>query len=130
MAPLIIVVIDDSVTVCKFVSNALSPQGYQVIEAFDMETGLDLIGKFPVELVITDIFMPGLGGIKGIIRLRESWPAIKILAISGGWGAMNSTNALAAAIKIGADAVLEKPFKALVLTDMVEEIMNSQGEGV
>lgn len=118
-----IIVIDDSMTICRFVAGALTSPEFQVVEAFDMESGLKLLEKFQVCLVLTDIFMPGMGGIEGIIRIREGWPKVKIIAISGGWDGMNAEQALAAAKKIGADAGLKKPFNEEVLVTTVEHVL-------
>jgi len=38
----------------------------------------------PVNTIIIDIFMPGLGSMEGVTRVHEKWPDAKIVAISGG----------------------------------------------
>ena len=53
---------------------------------------------------MTDIFMEGMGGIAGIKILKEKFPKLPVVAISGGWAELDPDDAIAAARKIGADA--------------------------
>ncbi len=59
-------------------------------------------------MVVTDIFTPGLEGIK---LVREARPDTHIIAMSRGWDGMTAANSDLAARKIGANAFLKKPFK-------------------
>jgi two-component system chemotaxis response regulator CheY len=68
----VILAVDDSATVRKFVSVSLSMQGFQVITASD---GMDALEKLPqqhVDLVITDLNMPNMDGFELIRALREN----------------------------------------------------------
>jgi DNA-binding response OmpR family regulator len=123
MTPTNILVIDDSATMREILIRELHAQGHKCKSAASIEEALDLESLDDIELVITDIFMPGLGGIDGITRFRKNWPSIKILAISGGWDSMDGADALTAARKIGADAALKKPFEMSVLADTIDQIM-------
>ena len=75
-----------------------------------MEDALRDFDRIKFDLVVTDIFMAGMGGIEGIQRMREIRPDVKILATSAGYSEMSPGAALKAAEKIGADAILPKPF--------------------
>ncbi len=101
-------IVDDDAIVRDTVSEMLENNGYLTVMAEDMETVLSL--NTPVNTIIIDIFMPGLGGIEGIARVREIWPDAKIIAISGGWEGMDKEKALQAAKRVGADFALAKPF--------------------
>ena len=105
-----VLIVDDSPIICGVVAEMLEKKGYQTFIAGDMEA---VIFEFEIQsfaVVVADIFMPGIGGIKGIKRLRDKWPETKIIAISGGWHGKNKDEALKAARAIGADQVLRKPF--------------------
>jgi DNA-binding response OmpR family regulator len=105
-----IVVVDDEAVSRDAIHDMLQNNGYQTILATNVEGILTL--KIPVRVVVLDIFMPGMGGIQGIVKIREKWPNAKIIAVSGGWGKdMDKHKALEAASRIGADAVLAKPFE-------------------
>jgi DNA-binding response OmpR family regulator len=68
-------------------------------------------------MVITDIFMPGQEGIETIFRLRRDDNPVKIIAISGTDAEMLDTARL-----IGADDILEKPFRAQELVSRVRAL--------
>jgi two-component system chemotaxis response regulator CheY len=76
----VILAVDDSATVRKFVSVSLSMQGFQVITASD---GMDALEKLPqqqVDLLITDLNMPNMDGFELIRALREN-PQYKDLPV-------------------------------------------------
>lgn len=120
-----ILIIDDEALVRDTLADILSDAGYQAVIApsWDMgETGFTGIGY---SLVITDIFMPGRGGLEVIRDIREKWPAVKVLAISGGWGGTSSDEAMETAAQIGADATLPKPFGPKELIAKVSEMIGT-----
>jgi CheY-like chemotaxis protein len=119
----LILVIDDSSTVRQFVRAALA--GHAVIEAGDGQAGLALFYRQNPDLVITDMIMPIKEGIETIREIRQSGRETKIIAMSG-----TSEKAerlyLAAAQKLGADAVLKKPFESIELQQIVARLLMSE----
>jgi len=119
-----ILVIDDSRTVCRAVSGMLPESRYTVQTADSFEqaiTSHDIVG---VDAVVTDIFMPGIGGIEAIRGIKNNWPQVKIIAMSGGFDKqMGSGRALEAAEKVGADGVLAKPFTGMVLQEAISNAL-------
>lgn len=79
-----ILVIDDEEQVRKVIRLILEHDGYEVIEAADGTEGVRLFSDTNPDLVITDILMPGMGGVQTIMELRLLNPDAKIIAISGG----------------------------------------------
>jgi CheY-like chemotaxis protein len=63
----------------------------------------------PFDLLVTDLIMPDREGIETIMELRKKHPTLRIIAMSGG-GRSGAQNYLKLALKLGASAVLEKPF--------------------
>ncbi len=120
-----ILVVDDSSTICKLLTRELNTCGYICDSKTSMEEALESDEVVGLDLVITDIFMPGLGGIAGIAHIRKNWPDIKIIAISGGWESSNGEDALSAAKKIGADAAIKKPFDMAVLGTTIEKVLGA-----
>ena len=127
-----VLVVEDSAVqrkvICKMFNDA---GGYEVFDAETAEDALqseDIVG---VDLMVTDIFMPGEGGLAVIQRLRKSWPHIRIIAISGGFkDNMKGDKSLAAAEVVGADATLKKPFTPEALFVTVDQVLQrtSQNE--
>lgn len=105
-----ILVVEDDKSTVDIISRALSKKGWQVTMALSMEEALLGFVAIPYDLVVADIFMPGMGGIEGIKLMRKYRSDIKILATSAGFSEMSPGSALKAAEKIGADDILEKPF--------------------
>lgn len=121
-----ILIVDDDTSILELSVRALRKSKFDIVMADRMEEALAGFGTDSYDLVITDIFMPGLGGIEGIRKMREAWPEVKILAISAGFAEMSSASALDAARKIGADAVLPKPFGPAELRDTVSDILGAE----
>ena len=105
-----ILVVEDDKSTIEIISRALSSDDCRVTMALNMEDALLGFENMSYDLVIADLFMTGMGGIEGIRRMREIRPQIKILATSAGYLEMTPDDALKAAEKIGADAILPKPF--------------------
>lgn len=119
-----ILVIDDSTTIQKVVLKMLAKGGMNAVCVSSIEEALERLDIVRVDLIITDIFMPGKGGIVGIRELRENWPDTRIIAISGGLeGLGGAGEALEAAKRIGADAGLQKPFEADALIATIEAVL-------
>ena len=114
-------IVDDEPSVLEATSQVLNNHGYLSIIAKDIESVFSL--DTPLHAVIIDIFMPGIGGIEGIKKIREKYPDAKIIAISGGFGTMDKEQALKAAKQTGADAVLAKPFLPEELLKVVDHCL-------
>jgi len=92
-----VLIVDDSSTIRAIVSEMLSENGLQTLEAETMEDVLSDIARIHFDLAVIDIFIPGMGGIAGIAKIKEIWSDIKIIAISAGVGEMDKNKALKAA---------------------------------
>lgn len=119
-----ILVVDDCRVVRKLATSALAEKGYRISEARTMEEAFDRIDIAHVDIVLTDIFMPGMGGIEGIQIIRGTWPEVRIIAMSAGVErGLDHTKALSAAKYMGANAQLPKPFNATDLTLLVDAVL-------
>ena len=105
-----VLVIDDNQDMRDVIGVILEGAGYAVELAADGEAGLRSQRKQPFDIVITDIFMPNQDGIETIARLRNEYPALKLVAMSGGGSRTKGEGYLFTAREIGAHAVLAKPF--------------------
>jgi PAS domain S-box-containing protein len=114
-----ILVVDDEEGVRSLLRAVLEDGGYQVSEAAEGKEAIRRALSEPVELVITDLVMPGQEGIETIQVLRRRVPEVGIIAISGAFGGQF----LATAKILGADAVLDKPVSAELLLAKVGEVL-------
>jgi YesN/AraC family two-component response regulator len=64
-------------------SEILSLQGYETRTAYDGRTALDICREFVPQIVITDVFLPGMNGIELGIAIRRDFPDCDILLLSG-----------------------------------------------
>lgn len=118
-----ILVIDDSSTIRAIVSEMLSNNGFQTLEAETVEDVLSDLARIHFDLAVIDIFMPGMGGIAGIAKIKEIWSDIKIIAISAGVDDMDKNMALKAAAIQGADIALGNPFTDEDMMAAVNELL-------
>jgi CheY-like chemotaxis protein len=99
-----ILVVDDAPAVRQFLADLLEAEGYTVFEAPNVKEALTRCRQTAIDLVVTDILMPEQEGLETIRALRNEWPAIPIIAISG-----SGVHYLHVAKTLGAAAVFSKP---------------------
>jgi CheY-like chemotaxis protein len=104
-----ILVVDDEELARFTVREILEEGGHSVLEASGADEALRLLGDGPVDVLVTDIIMPGKDGIALVAEVRRTHPGIKVVAISGG-GRSTRLDFLTVAKAYGADQVLAKPF--------------------
>ncbi len=119
-----ILVIDDSGPVRTLAKGMLEGGSYRVSVSATMEEAFKNVNIAHVDLVLCDIFMPGMGGLNGMRHIQKVWPAVKLIAMSGGVETyVSEDEALSAARALGADAQIKKPFSADTLLEVVELIL-------
>jgi len=117
-----ILVIDDDEPIRLLLRAILEREGYRVLEAPDGNEGIKQFTEIPTDLVITDLIMPGKEGIETIRELRQKFPGVKIIAVSGG-GRIGPDSYLKMAKGVGALRTLSKPIDRTVLLKTVEEVI-------
>ena len=122
MADLVqIVVIDDNVRSLELLSAALGREGISVHTANDPENGLRLVEELRPRLVITDLVMPHLNGLKVLERVMRIDPAIDVILMTAHY----TTETAVEAIRKGAADYLEKPVKLPLLRQRVDLLLDS-----
>lgn len=117
-----ILVIDDDDMVRTMLIRTLNRGGHQALGASDGAAGVQVFRENPVDLVITDIFMPHQEGLATIMQLRRGFPNSRIIAISGG-GARESLDVLPVAEALGASKTLRKPFTPAEVLEAVRAVL-------
>lgn len=118
-----ILIIDDNDSFRKMLADMLKRAGYEISEAVNGDMGIESYIKNPTDLVITDIFMPKKSGQEVIMELKQKYPHLKIIAISGG-GDNGSLEFLKDTQNMGADNYLSKPFKMKELFETVNKVIH------
>ena len=123
-----ILCIDDEESIRSLISRCLRPSGHEVVEASDGAEGINLFESSRFDLVITDLFMPGKEGIETILDLRERFPGVKILVVSGGIPSgsesLDKYGPLKDAEFLGANASIHKPFEIQELVETVAGLLS------
>ncbi len=117
-----ILIIEDDDAVRTMLHRILTRYGHAVIEARNGHEGLELYPKVNADLLITDLMMPGKGGLEVLAELKEKYPPVKAIAITGG-SLHDERNVLHLAKSLGAATVLAKPFSCEVLMTAVNELL-------
>jgi len=117
-----ILVVEDEETVASLVTNVLEANGYTVLNAKD---GLDALGIWelndgPIDMVLTDVVMPNMGGVELVQELKESGFVPRVLFMSGYTNL--APNRLA---RLDNEAALiNKPFSPKQLVERVRMVLN------
>lgn len=101
-----ILVVDDEPVVCSSVRKILSRHGYLVEGSYSGQEALQRIEQNSYELVILDLVMPEISGIEVLKMIKERWPEIKVIVITG----YASVNSAIESIRKGAEEYVPKPF--------------------
>lgn len=123
-----ILVIDDDPATRSTISLVLSKAGHKVCQAENGKFGMKRFMSGDLDLVITDMVMPDREGIETIIAMRKVDKRTKIIAISGG-GQCDPSGYLEAAVALGANTALLKPFQNEHLLDVVGSLLGEEAEG-
>lgn len=125
-----IVVVDDVPVVRLVIAKALRRAGHVVVEAGDGTEALREIRCGNVDVVVSDIWMPGMDGLGLIRALAEHSPDIAVVAMSGGNPQINMTGSLADAAAMGADVTIMKPIDKDELLEAVETAARKARKGM
>jgi CheY-like chemotaxis protein len=119
-----ILVIEDDAIMREVLAEWLEAAGYGVRKAADGRAGLAAVKLAAPALAITDIYMPGTSGAVVITQLKQTYPKMPIIAISGLFNSRHGMDA-DAAIALGAARALAKPFKRSDLLRAVADLLGA-----
>ncbi|HEU5393459.1 MAG TPA: response regulator, partial [Candidatus Methylomirabilis sp.] len=100
-----ILIVDDEKNIRTSLTGILQDEGYRVAEAESGEAALKAIRQGPPDLVILDIWMPGMDGLATLAELKRLHPEVAVLMISG----HGTIETAVRATKLGAYDFIEKP---------------------
>jgi PAS domain S-box-containing protein len=121
--PETVLVVEDETGIRALVRKILERQGYRVLDAPQADVAIRLCEEFqgPIQLVITDVVMPEMGGREMVEKLLQIRPGIKVLYVSG---YTDDPKVHAADLSQGL-SFLQKPFTLGALLDKVREVLES-----
>ena len=114
-----VLVVEDEEVIRGLVDQVLRGEGYDVLLAADGDEAIELADANPVDVLLTDLTMPGIGGHELADRLRAGAPELRVMFMSGfAEGKDFSATALPPAT-----AFLEKPFTFTMLSERIRELI-------
>jgi DNA-binding response OmpR family regulator len=116
-------VIDDEQIVLDSVKKILSQENFDVDIALSSRIGLDLALNNPYDIVLTDIRMPEIGGMRILRDVKRAKPSVPVVIITGYATVQNSVQAM----KLGATDYIEKPFTPEELVKRVMAAIDAAG---
>lgn len=119
-----VLLVEDDGLLRKSVHRILSRAGHEVWETTGPKVAMHMLEQVPVDVMITDIYMPGMSGVELINRIdRARCP--RVIAMTGGGVARTSESLLADARQAGAERTLEKPFESSELMEALDSLLKS-----
>ena len=119
-----ILVVDDEASIRDLVGAYLRNEGFEVDEAADGETALDLFGRKPADLVVLDLRLPGIDGLDVLREIRRSSSVYVILLTARS----DETDKLIG-LELGADDYITKPFSPRELVARVRAVLRRRRGG-
>ena len=116
MSPAVrVLILDDERIVCDRLKPALEKLGFQVEAYTDSQQAVARLAEERFEVLVTDLKMPGVGGMDVLSFVREHCPSTKVIVITG----FATTDTAQRALELGAADFIPKPFKMSYLRDLV-----------
>ena len=118
-----ILFVDDDEMERVFAGELLEPRGHELLFAGDGEAALEIFAAEKVDVVVTDLAMPRLNGLRLIRRLRELDGHVPVIAASG-----VAADQLLLAEDLGAVAILQKPWDPAAFLEVLHQCLGLHGD--
>lgn len=115
-----ILIVDDVPDTLEVLERNLTTAGFQVYTAQSVSEALTILAKTKVDLVITDLKMPGVSGLDLVRYVRENLDDTEVMVITG----YATVESAVQAVKTGAEEYLAKPFTSEELLKAVKQVLN------
>lgn len=114
-----VLIVDDEVDMCEALSEYLTRDDFLVSTAIDGESALQIVRGKPIDVVLLDIKMPGIDGVKVLQELKKIDNNIKVVVIT----AYGDENVSEAVKRLGAYGHIRKPFNTAEIKKIIEEAL-------
>ncbi len=115
-----IIVVDDNEVIRMALRAILRQAGFNVVgEARDGEAVVELVEKLGPDLVCLDVMMPGRSGLEVLTELRERFPTLKVLMITG----LSDRETVTTVVDQGAVGMVLKPFNSARVVETVSRVL-------
>lgn len=118
---LVVLVVEDKLSMARMLKSTLEGEGYKAVTAGSAEDGLKAVDSGRVDIVLTDMKLPGMSGLDMLRRLREHRPLIPVIMMT----AFGTIELAVEAVKAGAYDFLTKPFDTSHMLVLVEKALEA-----
>jgi len=119
-----ILVVDDEVTVCKSIRQALLREDYEIDMAYSGEEALAKEAEQSYDVMIIDLMMPGMSGMDLLKMVKSRSPKVRLIMVTGYPTVRNTLQAM----QLGAVDFLPKPFLPSTLRNLVATVLKGGEE--
>ncbi len=116
-----ILIVDDEQAILRSLANILEDEDYEVVTALSGEEGLEKAEAEDPDLIMLDVWLPGIDGIATLGLLKEKFPALPVLMMSG----HGTIETAVKATKLGAFDFIEKPLNLDKVLLEVEQALST-----
>ena len=113
--PTRILVVDDEPYIRELIRDTLKARRYEVSIAAHGVEALDLMARDPHDIVVTDVVMPGMGGLDLVKHLKKTHPSVRVIVLTG----YPRDSDIGDFLLQGADEFLPKPFRGNDLVTVI-----------
>ena len=114
-----ILVVDDDELICRELERLLVQSGYAVCTCQHGSEALEALEKENIDLVVTDIRLPGMSGIQLTRQIIERWSDVPVIVITG----FADIDTAVEVLKLGASDFIVKPFSAAIIQESVKLVL-------
>jgi two-component system response regulator AtoC len=118
-----ILVVDDDPLICNQLEQSFTHDGYNVTVATHAEDALQVLEDEYIDLVVTDIRLPGLNGVELTKRIVERWSDVPVIVMTGYAEIENAVEVL----KLGASDYIVKPFSVAAIQESTRLVLEKAG---
>ena len=111
-----ILLVDDAPDFTIYMKKRLVARGMDIWTAFNGQEGLDIVKNTPLDIVILDVLMPGIDGLKTLQQIKKLKPDVQVIVLTGHGTVETSVDGM----KLGATDFLLKPCDFETLLDSIQ----------
>ncbi len=123
MGPLRVLLVEDDDDNRELMAEVLAASGYEVLSAATGQEGLKTLSESSVDVVVTDVGMPGMGGLEVAMAAKAIAPTVPVVIVTGWAEREDIANARGKHV----DAILIKPVDPDALSQTVSDVAQGRG---
>jgi CheY-like chemotaxis protein len=117
-----LLIVDDEPSIRRIIQLMLKNSGHELFTASNGREAMQILNKEPIDLILLDVVMPEQGGLETIMQIRNGYPDVKLIIISGKVPVDNDAfrNLIE---QYGVARVFDKPFEKEDIMQAIDELL-------